>query len=221
MKKPILQLYGRRVSRPLNNEKQDLYDSYLNELKNPLQQSEFWKIDRPLHLEIGFGRGEHLAQKAIDNPGIQFIGAEPFVNGVASLIGHIKKNNIQNIWIWDGNIHDLLSLIPVPCIFDAVYLLFADPWPKKRHYKRRFIQKESLESIHRLLKDDKLWFIATDHADYRSWVLENFENAQHLFEQLRQDIYERPDVSIWPQTRYEEKATKIGRSISYMIYKKL
>jgi tRNA (guanine-N7-)-methyltransferase len=221
MKKPILQLYGRRLTRPLRNDKHTLYEKRLTDLKGPLGKSEFWKIEKPLHLEIGFGAGEHLAQKAIANPHIQFIGAEPFVNGVASLIQHIEKNNIENIWIWDGNIHDLLSRVTEHHIFDAIYLLFADPWPKKRHFKRRFIQKESIETVHRLLKNEGSWFVATDHADYRLWALKNFENNQHLFSQLRSDIYQRPDVSSWPKTRYEEKAIKAHRSISYMIYKKI
>jgi tRNA (guanine-N7-)-methyltransferase len=221
MKRPILQLHGRRLSRPLGNEKQKIYEEYLPHLKSSLEKNDFWKVDKPLHLEIGFGGGEHLAKKALDNPEVQFIGAEPFVNGVASLIQHIKKNDIQNIWIWDGNIHDLLECITVPHVFDAVYLFFSDTWPKKRHFKRRFIQKESIEAIHHLLKKDAAWFIATDHANYRAWILENFENNQHLFQQQRADIYERPEVLIWPQTRYEEKALKVGRSISYMIYKKI
>lgn len=221
MKKPVLQLYGRRLSRPLGVDKNQIYEDQLKFFKQPLLQENFWKIDKPLYLEIGFGGGEHLAQKALKNPHIQFIGAEPFVNGVASLLQHIEKYRLTNIWIWDDNIHDLFSNIKDVQVFDAVYLLFADPWPKKKHFKRRFIQNDSIKKVHQLLKNDASWYIATDHLEYRSWMLELFEINQNIFKQTRHNIYERPLLEEWPLTRYEEKARNKNIPISYMIYKKI
>lgn len=221
MKKPVLQLYGRRLSRPLGVDKNQIYEDQLKFFKQPLLQENFWKIDKPLYLEIGFGGGEHLAQKALKNPHIQFIGAEPFVNGVASLLQHIEKYRLTNVWIWDDNIHDLFSNIKDVQVFDAVYLLFADPWPKKKHFKRRFIQNDSIKKVHQLLKNDASWYIATDHLGYRSWMLELFEMNQNIFKQTRHNIYERPLLEEWPLTRYEEKARNKNIPITYMIYKKI
>ncbi|CAO5682866.1 MAG: tRNA (guanine-N(7)-)-methyltransferase [Holosporales bacterium] len=214
-------VFGRRLSRPLRTEKKSLYEESLPHLNKPLE-GRFWEdIKSPLYLEIGFGGGEHLAQKAFDNSDVQFIGSEPFINGVASLLKHIQEKNIKNILVHDDDIHKLLNRIDQPCIFDRVYLLFADPWPKKRHHKRRFVQDETIKRIHTLLKDGGEWFIATDHVDYRSWILEHFDAYKNLFQQVRPNIYDRPCVNDWPITRYEEKAKREGRFSTYMIYKKI
>jgi tRNA (guanine-N7-)-methyltransferase len=215
-------VFGRRLSRPLNSEKQDLYDNVLPVLKEPLK-GDFWEKDSlsPLCLEIGFGGGEHLSELALQNPNTQYIGAEPFINGVASLLTHIEESSIKNIWIWDDNINKLLDGIPVKGVFDSVYLLFTDPWPKKRHHKRRFLQDSTILRIFDLLKEKGTWFIATDHTDYRQWILDHFDRHTHLFKQLREDIYFRPSAHEWPITRYEEKAKRKGRVCSFMIYQKL
>lgn len=215
-----INFHGRRQLRPLSAEKKAIYDDKLPQLKATLH-NDFWTTDKPLGLEIGFGGGEHLAQVASQNPDKQFIGAEPFINGVASIIKHIETNNLSNIWVWDDDIHLLLSRIPVPAVFDSVHLLFADPWPKKRHSKRRFLQNDTIKRIHDLLKPNACWYIATDHVAYREWILEHFDAHKHLFTQIRSDIFERPSINEWPQTRYEEKALKEGRNNSYMIYKKI
>ena len=215
-------VYGRRLSRPLRNEKQGYYDNLLPLLKEPLNVN-FWEMDplKPLCLEIGFGGGEHLSELSIKNPNTQYIGAEPFINGVASLLTHIEQKKIKNILVWDDDIHKLLDRIPIKGVFDCVYLLFADPWPKKRHNKRRFVSDKTIGKIHNLLKEDGKFYIATDHEDYRQWILTHFEKNTHLFKQIRDDIYLRPAPDEWPITRYEEKAKREGRFSSYMIYQKI
>jgi tRNA (guanine-N7-)-methyltransferase len=169
---------------------------------------------KPVQLEIGFGGGEHLAFRALQSPETLFIGAEPFVNGVASLITHIAADNIPNIQIWNDDIHLLLDQIKTKDIFERVYLLFPDPWPKRRHHERRFISDESVKRIHELLIPGGEWFIATDHPDYRDWVLKHLDTL--LFIPMRPDISERP--TDWPVTRYEQKA--LAGQASYHIYKK-
>ncbi|MBP9752291.1 MAG: tRNA (guanosine(46)-N7)-methyltransferase TrmB [Proteobacteria bacterium] len=214
-------VFGRRHSRPLKVEKKSLYETSLPTLKAPLNGDFYKNIEKALHLEIGFGGGEHLAKRAKESPEIQFIGAEPFINGVASLLKHIHDHNIQNILVHDDDINILFDCFDTQIIFDRIYLLFADPWPKKRHYKRRFVQAKSIALVHKLLKENGEWYIATDHEDYRSWILEHFKNHENLFIQTRDDIFERPSVESWPITRYEQKAIKEGRKSSYMIYKKI
>jgi len=213
-------VFGRRKARPLKAQTQTLYDNLLPSLRfNP--DTFNWNTDQKLVLEIGFGGGEHLAFQALKNPDVQFIGAEPFINGIASLLKLIEEHNIQNIKIWDDDIHLLFDKIAKNEVFDFIYLLFADPWPKKRHHNRRFVQKDHIKRVHKLLKSNGHWFIATDHVTYRKWILEHFEAFQSLFSQQRPDIYMRPPEEEWPKTRYEEKGVREGRHSAYMIYKKI
>lgn len=210
-------VHGRHSARPLKTQKKELYTSLLPELTYTGLNAE----QKETFLEIGFGGGEHLAQQAEKKPSSFFIGCEPFVNGVASLLKHINDRGLENIRIFDNDVHLLLESINQPEVFDGVYLLFADPWPKKRHYKRRFVQDDTINRIHSLLKKDACWYIATDHEDYRQWILEKFDQHKHLFTQIRQDIYLRPSSTDWPITRYEQKAIDENRPCGYMIYKKI
>lgn len=212
-------VFGRRQSRPLKEESQKLYDELLPIIRFDPKTFN-WNTDQKCVLEIGFGGGEHITFQALKNPDVQFIGAEPFINGVASLLKLIKQHNIHNIKIWDDDIHLLLDKIPKKEVFDLTYLLFADPWPKKRHHNRRFVQFHNIQHIHALLKPNGKWFIATDHVTYREWILEHFDASKALFTQQRPDIYERPPQEEWPETRYEAKGIKEGRHSAYMIYNK-
>lgn len=213
-------VFGRRKARPLKAQTQKLYDDLLPSIRLNVETFD-WHANQKLILEIGFGGGEHLAFQALKNPDTQFIGAEPFINGIASLLKLIEEYNIKNIKIWDDDIHLLFDKIPKQEVFDFVYLLFADPWPKKRHHNRRFVQKHNIEHVHKLLKTDGEWFVATDHVTYREWILEHFDALQTLLIQQRPDIYARPPAQEWPKTRYEEKGVREGRHSAYMIYKKI
>lgn len=212
-------VFGRRKSRPLKGDTQKLYDELLPRIRfNP--DTFNWYTSQKHVLEIGFGGGEHIAFQALKNPDVQFIGAEPFMNGVASLLKLVKQHNILNIKIWDDDIHLLFDKMPQKDIFDLIYLLFADPWPKKRHHNRRFVQLHNIQRVHELLKPNGEWFIATDHVTYREWILACFDASKSLFTQQRSDIYERPPQTTWPKTRYEDKGIREGRHSAYMIYKK-
>jgi len=208
-------VYGRRQSRPLKKDSRNLFDTLLPALlfsKDVLQQKHIW-------LEIGFGGGEHLCQQALAHPDVTFIGCEPFVNGVASLLKHIEKHSLGNVRIFQDDANLLLQTLGSHSM-ENIFLLFPDPWPKKRHYKRRFVQRATIQEIHRILTPTGSFRIATDHPDYAHWVLEQFNDpvVKDLFDQTRKDIYSRPGYLEWPETRYEQKAKLAGRPAAFFSF---
>lgn len=216
--------YGRRQARPLKDSQQELWDKYFPALlfqKEYCFDPQFWQ-SREVCLEIGMGNGEHLSQQALNNPHKAYIGCEPFVNGIASLLQKIEQYNLKNILIFPDSIHLILKELPDASL-NEVFLLFADPWPKKRHHKRRFIQTETIKEIYRILKPQGIWKIATDHADYQQWVLDHFAQPeiQNLFVQKRPDIWQRPCMKEWPETRYEQKASQEARGSIFLEFKKV
>jgi tRNA (guanine-N7-)-methyltransferase len=124
-------------------------------------------------LEIGFGGGEHLVAQAVAHPDTRFIGVEPFLNGIASCLRHIEEANAQNIRLHQGDARDVISRLPEASL-DLVYILFPDPWPKARHWKRRLIQRDFLDQLARVLRPGGEVRFATDWANYASWTLELF-----------------------------------------------
>ncbi|MBM3565669.1 MAG: tRNA (guanosine(46)-N7)-methyltransferase TrmB, partial [Alphaproteobacteria bacterium] len=175
---------------------------------------------RAFRLEVGFGAGEHLAAQARDNPDVGFVGCEPFVNGVAALLGHIESARLENIRIHGDDARLLFGRFP-DASFERVTVLFPDPWPKTRHHRRRFIQTESLDEIARILKDGGELRFATDHKDYARWTL--FHALGHpafsWTARRAQDWRTRP-VDSQP-TRYEEKALKRGESCIYLVFQRV
>ena len=211
----IIRFYGRRKSHPLKEAQKDLMLS--------LPEFDFDAgLINPGHinaLEIGFGGGEHLAYMAQQNPHVHYFGAEVFQNGIVSLLRSATENAIQNVHIYPGDIRLILKDFPENSL-DAVYLLFPDPWPKARHAKRRFIQKETISLLSHILKPGGLWYIASDHPIYQEWVEAQMHN-QTFFAQRRPDLSERPDPTTWPITRYEKKAHKEGRTPHFWIFERL
>jgi tRNA (guanine-N7-)-methyltransferase len=160
-------------------------------------------------LEIGFGGGEHLVAQAAANPDTRFIGVEPFLNGVASCLRHIEENGVTNVRLHQGDARDVLARLP-DAMLDRVDILFPDPWPKKRHWKRRLIQSEFVAELARILKAGGHVRFATDWANYAASALEVFTLSPHF-----QWIAERAADwrAPWPchvATRYEAK--KLGDS---------
>jgi tRNA (guanine-N7-)-methyltransferase len=216
--------YGRRQSRPLKTNQQALWNKYFPALlftKELWENSKFWRY-KEVCLEIGFGSGEHLIQQAINNPDKVYIGCDPFINGVASLLQKIDHHQLGNILVFPDSINLLIYSLPDECLNEVV-LLFADPWPKKRHNKRRFVQSNTIKTIHRILKIGGVWKIATDHTVYQGWIQEHFAQPeiQLMFRQERPDIWQRPDLSIWPETRYEQKANQEGRRSGFWEFVKI
>ena len=201
--------YGRLKSRSLTNRQEKLFETLMPEVGiKSFSEIDLSKFNR-VFLEVGFGSGEHIAQMALNNPNDLFVGCEPFVNGVASLLVKIDENKIQNIRIYQADARTLMKEIPADSLSGA-FLLFPDPWPKRKHIKRRFLQEKTIEDIYNRLKINGFWRLASDHKEYKSWILKLFnqERFQKLFEMKTFNRETRPDEEVWPKTRYEQKATE-------------
>ena len=161
-------------------------------------------------MEIGFGSGEHLAALAIKNPRVGFIGCEPFVNGVASLLTVINEKKIKNIRIFDDDVRLLIPYLREACL-ERIFLLFADPWPKSRHQYRRITVEENLTEFARVLTNHGQILFATDKYDFAAWSLANILRERTLEWTARRakDWQNEPDD--WTPTRYQLKTREKGR----------
>ena len=222
-----LQLYGRRQGRRLRAGQQVLVANLLPKLRIALPEpgatldpdALFGRKASDVWLEIGFGGGEHLAWQAARHPEIGFIGAEFFLNGVASLLGHLARGGIANVRIHPEDARPLLHALPDRSVGRA-FLLFPDPWPKARHTRRRFVSPENLAELARILKPGAELRIASDDPGYVASALEHLTRSPD-FEWLARgpsDWRERPED--WPATRYEEKALKAGRRPAYLRFRR-
>ena len=168
-------------------------------------------------LEIGFGNGDHLISIAQKSPKTLFVGCEPFLNGVASLLNQVDSKEIRNIRIHNGDVRHLFPEMP-NAIFSEIYMLYPDPWPKKRHWKRRLINQEMFTTAQRLLKPNGKLYLASDHDTYQEWIeglLKSDYVSEHFDWSNRNAIAAAWDG--WQSTRYEGKALREGRSPRYYI----
>lgn len=172
-----------------------------------------------LQLEIGFGGGEHLAAMAKASPEIGFFGVEPFLNGVAKLLAAIEADQLQNIRVLRGDARNMLDQLPDASL-TRVYLLYPDPWPKRRQRKRRIVDAAFLASIARVLIPGGELRFATDIDDYAGWVLARIaqQKALHWLAEEADDW--RNPWEGWHRTRYEEKALREGRVPGYFRFVK-
>lgn len=206
--------YGRRKGKTLRRHHSALMDELLPQLRVDLADPLAGMAD-PRWLEIGFGGGEHLAHQAQLHPEVSFLGAEPFVNGVAKLLAEIEERELQNVRIHDSDARDLLEVLPDGS-FERIYLLYPDPWPKARHNRRRFVSAETLGHFHRILKPDGMFLFASDIADYVSWTREHIAAHGGFAEEGdAAQPYEN-----WIETRYEAKARREGRGSSYLRFQR-
>lgn len=175
--------------------------------------------DKPVWLEIGFGGGEHLVHQATRNPNVGLIGAEPYINGVAMLLGKIRDAGVSNLAVYPGDARNLFDVLPEASIARA-FLLYPDPWPKKRHHRRRFVTQEHLAPLARVLKPGALFRVATDIPDYVRQTLQ--EVPPQGFEWLAEGPTDwRVAWPDWISTRYEEKALREDRTPHYLTFRKL
>lgn len=209
--------FGRRKTKPLSPLQQSFYQKAENELFFDYTQFSFFQNlftdnTKKLILEIGFGGGEHLVHQAKINPDINYIGIDAFVNGVSKIVRSIYQENIKNIRISDGDALDVLKYIPENGL-DGIYLLYPDPWPKKRHRHRRFIQKDTAQMIEKILKPNGFFRFASDIPAYIEWVMTNMTHHTNAYIDLKQN----PDTSFenWISTRYEQKALREDRTPAY------
>ena len=173
---------------------------------------------RPVWLEIGFGGGEHLAHQAEKNPDVGFIGAEPYINGVATLLGKIRQAEAGNIRVHPGDARDLMDVLPDASIAKA-FLLYPDPWPKARHHRRRFVTPEHLKPLYRVLAPGAEFRIATDIPDYVRQTLEEVPKAGFDWLAERAEDWRVP-WDDWLSTRYERKALREGRVPHYLTFRR-
>lgn len=174
--------------------------------------------DAPVWLEIGFGGGEHLVHQAVRNPDVGLIGAEPFINVVAMLLGKIRDAGVQNLRVYPGDVRNLFDVLPDQSVSKA-FLLYPDPWPKKKHHRRRFVTAEHLEPLHRVLKPGAEFRVATDIPDYVRQTL--IEVPKAGFEWLAERPADwRDPWADWHSTRYEQKALREGRVPHYLTFRR-
>lgn len=222
-----LRSYGRRKGKPLSARKERLIAELLPRLRLKLKEPP----PRELHdlfsvpvkeswLEIGFGSGEHLLWQAEQHQDIGFIGCEPFVNGMGSLLGAIEDRDVKTIRVHDGDARDVLAWLPDGSI-SRIFILFPDPWPKKRQLKRRLISKETISALARVLVTGGELRFASDSSDYvaQALFLMNKSGAFVWRAERASDWTTR--ASDWPETRYERKALAEGRSCVYLSFQRL
>jgi tRNA (guanine-N7-)-methyltransferase len=219
----IRRLYGRSKGRPLRAGQSALVEELLPALRlpdeGPLDARTLFGDDRPLHFEIGFGAGEHLAYRADLLPDHGFIGAEPFLNGVAGALGHIRDAHLANVRLHHGDALQVLERLPDASL-RFVYLLHPDPWPKARHAKRRMVNPGPLDLIAAKLQAGGEFRLGTDDPTYCRWAMMVMSRRSD-FEWLAEtphDFLVRPGG--WPETRYEAKARREGREVWYFRYRR-
>lgn len=173
---------------------------------------------RPVWLEVGFGGGEHLVHQAQGNPGVGIIGAEPYINGVAMLLGKIRRAGVTNLAIHPGDARDLMDVLP-PASIARAFLLYPDPWPKTRHHRRRFVTQEHLQPLAEVMQPGAVLRVATDIPDYVRQTLEEVPRAG--FEWLAEGPEDwRQPWDDWISTRYEQKALREGRTPHYLTFRR-
>ena len=218
--------YGRRKGQQLRGRQQRLMDELLPTLRlDPSSALEgeltdcFTKAAGSTHLEIGFGGGEHLVHQALKHPEINFIGVEPFINGMAKILGRIDDEGLSNIRLFDDDATQLLDWLPAESL-DQVDLLYPDPWPKKRHWKRRFVSQVNLQRIWRVLKPGGRFRFASDIETYVNWTLQHVHAHGKFQWTARASADWNQPWEGWLRTRYEAKAIREGRPPCYLVFTK-
>ena len=217
-------LYGRSTGHKLRAGQQQLIDELLPKIEVPAEgevtAKRLFGDDRPLHLEIGFGGGEHLAFRADLLPDHGFIGCEPFLNGVATALAHIRDQRLANVRLWRGDALEVLRRVSDGAL-SFLYLLHPDPWPKARHSKRRMVNDGPVDLFAAKLKAGGELRLATDDPTYLTWALMVMQRHAQQFDWLAvkpSDFLDRPGG--WPKTRYEAKARREHRRAYYLRYRR-
>ena len=224
----IRNIYVKRVGRKLRSSQNTYLDQTLPkyDLQNQIVEidgqkqidlNSYFRNTSFLWLEIGFGSGEHLIHQAKLNPNIGLIGCEVYLNGIASLLGKLHHNPIPNIGLFSGDIRDLFDLLPNQCL-NRVFLLYPDPWPKNRHFRRRFVNPEFLNPLAKAMKHGAELRIATDIPDYCRQTIEQLHCSPYFTWKVGNFRDWRIPWSDWISTRYELKAKRERRTPIYLTY---
>jgi tRNA (guanine-N7-)-methyltransferase len=219
--------FGRRKGHKLRSHQADLIENLLPHLALDIagaSPSELATLFDPpvesVRLEIGFGGGEHLVAEAQAFPDVGFIGCEPYVNGMAKILSQIEAHNIGNIKLFAGDAAELLAWAP-PHSLDRIDLIHPDPWPKRRHWKRRFVQDANVAAMARVLKPAGEFRFVCDIEDYAAWTLSHLlRSPDFSWTAERADDWRLP----WPgytMTRYGRKAEREGRRAAYLRFTRI
>ena len=224
--RPHGSFFGRRKGHKLRLHQADLIENLLPRLSLDIGDrcpSDLTHLLDPpaddVRLEIGFGGGEHLIAEAQAFPKLGFIGCEPYVNGMAKILTQIEARNIGNIRLFAGDAAELLAWLP-PHSLARIDLIHPDPWPKRRHWKRRFVQDATIAAMARVLKADGEFRFVSDIADYCAWTLQHLtRSSDFVWTAEKASDWRQP----WPDytmTRYGVKAEREGRRAAYLQFRK-
>ena len=218
-------LYGRRIGKPLSPRRAGLMASEFPKLALDLSTPALADIaglfpaaPARIHLEIGFGGGERLIAAATRSPDIGFIGIEPFLNGMAKAVTAIVDGRLRNVRLFGGEASALLDWLPEVSL-DEVDLLYPDPWPKRRHWKRRFVSDQNLDRLARVIRPGGIFRLVSDIPAYIEWTLAHVaKRADFTWTAERAGDWLLPFPD-WPGTRYEAKAIRAGRVPTYLTFR--
>lgn len=227
---PRRHVYGRTKGKTLKPRQANLMETLFPRVSISLgsvsidPQSLFDDVDE-IWLEVGFGGGEHLVHHAVRHPRIGFLGCEPFINGVARLVAEIDERDLANVRILADDARFLLERL-APASLTRVNILYPDPWPKKRHNKRRFVNEETLGLLAAALRPGGELRFASDIPDYIAWTLAHVSRLNRQKGETFRWTAEKPvdwrtPYEDWPGTRYEAKAVREGRVPVYLAFRRL
>jgi tRNA (guanine-N7-)-methyltransferase len=218
--------FGRRKGHKLRAYQADLIETLLPRLALDISSpapAPFTDIfDRPLNdvrLEIGFGGGEHLVAEALAHPNIGFIGCEPYVNGMAKILTQIEAHNVSNIRLFAGDAAELLAWAP-PNSLARIDLIHPDPWPKRRHWKRRFVQDATVKAMARVIRPGGEFRFVSDIDDYCAWTLSHLLRSPDFVWLAERAIDWQQPWEGFTMTRYGKKAEREGRVTAYLRFRK-
>ena len=219
--------FGRRKGHKLRQHQADLVEHLLPHLALDIAQAAPANacdiFDPPadeLRLEIGFGGGEHLAAEAQSFPATGFIGCEPYVNGMAKILAQIEAHNTGNVRLFAGDAAELLAWLPENSL-SRIDLIHPDPWPKRRHWKRRFVQGKTIAAMARVLKRGGEFHFVCDIDDYCAWTLSHLSrSADFIWLAERADDFRLPWTG-YTMTRYGRKAEREGRKAAYLRFRRV
>lgn len=222
-------LYGRKKGRPLGKERSEALEALLpllgiraDDLPEDRSIAPASLFDAPYSsywMEIGFGQGEHVAALMKENPDTGYLGAEPFINGVAGLVKEVQILGQRNVRI----LHDdgmKLARSLAPASLDGIYVLNPDPWPKKRHHERRIIKPQNLDVLAKIIKPGGSLILSTDVPDLADWMVTHTFNHPAFEWQASEakDFWTRPDG--WHPTRYELKGANHSKRMCYLLFRR-
>lgn len=214
-KKRLLASYGRKHGKKLKPRKAALWENLLPEMR-----VEPGAVKGPVHLEIGYGSGEYLAHKAALYPDRNYIGCEVYENGIATMLRHIEERKLKNVKLYTEDARLLLETMPDGSVAGAD-ILFADPWPKRKHNKRRIINQETLDILARLMPKGAKLYIATDHYEYRQWIMVQMMAREDFVWLAKGPEDWKVAPADYVMTRYEAKARADGNhDICYLLFER-